>query len=307
MMQEIERGDSGLRSFASVQTGLAMYPIYTFGSEEQKKKWLPQMARGKAIGCFSLTEPDAGSNPAGLRTEAVEDDNAYVLNGHKKWCTSAPIADVCVLYAKLNGKIQGFLIEKGTPGFEPVEIKNKYSLRVSVSSEIFLKECRIPKTNLLPGAKGLKSALMCLNQARYSIAWGVIGSALACFEEALGYAKERVQFDKSIAGHQLIQGQLADIWSEVTKAQLMAYRLGQLMDRGEADHAAISMAKRNNVRMAMEVAKQSRDILGAVGILDDFHTMRHMNNLESVFTYEGTDHIHTLILGEKLTGIGAFK
>ncbi|MBU0519484.1 acyl-CoA dehydrogenase family protein [bacterium] len=306
MMQEIERGDSGLRSFASVQSALAMYPIHAFGSEEQKEKWLPKMAKGELIGCFSLTEPDHGSDPGGLTTVAVEDGDSFIINGKKRWCTSATIADVCILFAKLNDRIQGFLIEKGTPGFNPVEITNKFSLRISVSAEISLEDCRIPKANILTDAKGLKSALSCLNQARYSIAWGVIGAAFDCFEEALKYAKQRIQFEKPIASFQLVQKQFADMWTEIVSAQLLALRLGELMDEGKADPAAISMAKRNNVRMAMEVARQCRDILGAVGILDDYHVMRHLTNLESVFTYEGTDHIHTLILGEKLTGLRAF-
>jgi len=306
MMQEIERGDSGLRSFASVQSALAMYPIYQFGTDAQKEKWLPRMTKAEAIGCFALTEPDYGSNPAGMTTTAAEDGDSYVLNGEKKWCTSATIADVCVLFAKLNDRIQGFLIEKDTPGFKPTEISNKFSLRMSVSAEISLKDCRIPKENILPEAKGLRSALSCLNQARYSIAWGVIGAALGCFEDSLKYAKDRKQFDKPIASFQLIQKQLAEMWTEILAAQLLVYRLGELMDQGKADPEAISLAKRNNVRMAMNVTRQCRDILGAVGVLDDYQIMRHMANLESVFTYEGTDHIHTLVLGEKLTGMGAF-
>ncbi len=306
MMKELERGDSGFRSFVSVQNGLCMYPIFTFGSEEQKNYWLPRMAQGKAVGCFGLTEPDYGSNPDGMITTGRRENGEWVLNGAKMWITNGSIADVAVVFARTDEGIRAFLVEKGTPGFTAPEITGKLSLRVSVTSELIFQDCRIPAENILPGAKGLKAALMCLNQARYSIAWGVIGAALACFEETLAYAKERVQFTKPIAGYQLVQEKFSDMWTGIIQAYLLAHRLGQLMDQGKADPAAISLAKRNNVRTALYVARTCRDLLGASGILDEYHTMRHMNNLESVFTYEGTDHIHTLILGEKLTGIAAF-
>jgi glutaryl-CoA dehydrogenase len=306
MMQELERGDSGFRSFVSVQNGLVMYPIFTFGSQEQKDRWLPKLATGEAIGCFGLTEPDFGSNPAGIITTAKQDGKHWVLNGVKRWSTNASIADVAIVYCKVKEGIQGFLVEKGTPGYSAPYIEGKWSLRVSVSSEIHLDDCRIPAENTLPGAKGLKTALMCLNQARYSIAWGAIGAALACLEETLDYAKHRVQFDRPIAGFQLVQAKLAQMWTDITNAQLLCHRLGQLMDQGKARPAAISMAKRNNVEMALKAARVCRDILGASGICDDYNIIRHMNNLESVYTYEGTHDIHTLILGEELTGLGAY-
>jgi glutaryl-CoA dehydrogenase len=307
MMQELERGDSGFRSFVSVQNGLCMYPIFMFGTEEQKDYWLPKLCKGEAIGCFGLTEADFGSDPGGMVTTAHKDRGGYILNGSKMWITNGTIADVAIVFAKTESGIQGFIVEKGTPGFSAPEIRGKMSLKVSVTSELIFESCRIPADNILPKAKGLKTAFMCLNQARFSIAWGVIGAALACLEEALEYAKVRVQFDKPIAGFQLVQAKLAEMWTQIVKAQFLCYRLGQLMDKDEAEPAAISMAKRNNVHMALEVARTCRDILGAAGIVDDFHVMRHMNNLESVSTYEGTHDIHTLILGERLTGLAAFR
>lgn len=307
MMQELERGDSGLRSFVSVQSGLVMYPIATFGSEAQRQRWLPLMARGKAIGCFGLTEPDFGSNPAGMRTTARRQDGHWVLNGTKMWITNGSIADVAVVFARADDRIRGFLVEKGTPGFTAREVQGKLSLRASVTGELVFDDCRIPDDQVLPEALGLRAALMCLNRARYSIAWGALGAAMGCFEETLAYARNRVQFGRPIAGFQLVQAKLAEMWTELTKAQLLAIRMGRLAEQDRLDPTAISMAKRNNVRMALEVARTCRDILGANGIVDDYSVMRHMCNLESVSTYEGTHDIHTLILGEKLTGLQAFS
>jgi len=307
MMQELERGDSGLRSMASVQNGLVMYPIYEFGSEEQKERYLPGMARGEIIGCFGLTEPEHGSDPASLETTAVEDGNYYVLNGTKTWITNADICDVAIVWAKLEGEIRGFLVERGTPGFSTHTISGKFSMRASHTGEIYLSECRIPKENILPKAEGLKAPLMCLNQARYGIAWGVVGAAMACYEEALSYCLERTQFGRPLASFQLVQEKLADMLTEITKAQLLCFRLGQLKDQGVVRHTQISLAKRNNCRMALEVARTARDLLGANGITLDYQAIRHMTNLETVYTYEGTDHIHTLILGQDITGIGAFR
>ncbi len=305
IMQELERGDSGLRSFVSVQGALVMYPIYTFGSEEQKEKWLPLLGSGKAIGCFGLTEPDHGSDPGGMKTKAVADGDHYVINGTKMWITNGSIADVAVVWAKLDGEVRGFLVEKGTPGFSAPEIKTKLSMRASVTSELILDDVRIPKENMLPGAVGLKAPLMCLTQARYGIAWGVIGAAMACFEEALNYTLERRQFDRPIASFQLTQAKLADMLTEITKAQLLCLRLGRLKDQGRMKHQQVSLAKRNNVRMALEIARTARGMLGANGISDEYQVMRHMCNLETVDTYEGTYEIHTLILGKDLTGIDA--
>ncbi len=307
MMQELEHGDSGFRSFVSVQNGLVMYPIFTFGTAEQKNHWLPRLAAGEAIGCFGLTEPDYGSNPAGIITRARRQGKHWVLNGVKRWATNASIADVAIVWAKTDKGMQGFLVEKGIPGFSAPEITGKWSLRVSVSSEIHLDDCRISADNILPGAQGLKAALLCLNQARYSIAWGALGAAQACLEETLEYAKSRIQFDRPIAGFQLVQAKLAQMWTDLTNAQLLCHRLGQLMDQGQAKPAAISMAKRNNVERALQTARVCRDILGASGICDDYNVIRHMTNLESVYTYEGTHDIQTLILGEALTGLAAYK
>ncbi|MFQ5930266.1 MAG: acyl-CoA dehydrogenase family protein [Acidobacteriota bacterium] len=309
IMQELERGDSGLRSFVSVQGALVMYPIHDFGSHEHKEKWLPRLQAGAAIGCFGLTEPDFGSNPAGMRTRAHKDGNQYILNGAKAWITNGSIADVAVVWARCeDGCIRGFLVEKGTEGFKSKDYHNKHSLRASVTSELVFDNCPIPQSNLLPKAQGLKSALLCLNQARYGIAWGAIGSAMACYHTARRWALERKQFsDKPIASHQLVQNKLVHILTEITKAQLLAHRLGRLKDEGKVRPDQISMAKRNNVAMALEVARMARDILGANGILSEYPIFRHMANLESVYTYEGTHDIHTLILGQSITGIPAFE
>ncbi len=307
IMQELERGDSGIRSFASVQGALVMFPIYAYGSEEQRRYWLPRLARGEAIGCFGLTEPDYGSNPGGMQTRAIKDGNHYVLNGTKMWITNGSIADVAVVWAKLDGVVRGFLVEKGTPGFSAPEIKNKHSLRASVTSELVFEDCRIPAENLLPEAHGLKAPLSCLTQARYGIAWGAIGSAMACYDEALNYAKMRIQFDKPIASFQLVQQKLVYMITEITKMQLMALRLGRLKDQGQARFTHVSMAKRNNVYHALQIARLARDILGGNGIIAEYQSMRHMCNLESVITYEGTHDIHTLIIGEDITGIPAFN
>ncbi len=306
VMQELERGDSGIRSFASVQSGLVMYPIFTFGSEDQKNRWLPMLAKANKIGCFGLTEPDFGSNPAGLKTRAVRKDGYFVLNGAKMWITNGTIADVAVVWAKLDGEIHGFLVEKGTKGFSAPEMKGKHSLRASVTSELVLQDCEIPEENLLPKSKGVKSALMCLDQARYGIAWGAVGAAMACYDSALQYAKSRIQFDRPIASYQLVQSELVYMITEITKAQLLCEQLGRLKDQGKARHTHVSLAKRNNVEIALSIARRARDILGANGILDEYPVMRHMANLESVKTYEGTHNMHTLIVGEDITGIPAF-
>ncbi len=307
IMQELERGDSGLRSFASVQGSLVMYPIYSYGSEEQKEKWLPEMAAGTKIGCFGLTEPDFGSNPAGMLTKAVKDGNDWVINGTKRWITNGGIADVAVVWARTEEGIRGFLVEKGTKGFTTHDQKGKFSLRASVTSELILEDCRIPAENILPASKGLQSPLSCLNQARYGIAWGALGAAMACYDEAVTYAKTRIQFDKPIASFQLIQEKLADMLTEITKGQTLCLQLGRLKDAGKVIPQQVSLAKRNNVYHALQIARTARDILGASGITDEYQCGRHMCNLESVFTYEGTHNIHTLILGEWITGIPAYK
>jgi glutaryl-CoA dehydrogenase len=308
LMQELERGDSGLRSFVSVQGALVMFPIHRYGSEEQKQRWLPALQQGKAIGCFGLTEPDFGSNPAGMRTRAVKDGDHYILNGEKAWITSGTIADVALVWARTEEGIRGFLVEKGTPGYTSKDIKGKWSLRASVTSSLALQDVRVPADHMLPKAQGLKAALSCLSQARFGIGWGAIGAAMACYHEALEYAKIRKQFDdRPIASHQLIQAKFADMITEITKAQLLALQVGRLKDQGRSDFAHISMLKRNNVRMALEVARAARDILGANGVADEYPIFRHMCNLESVFTYEGTHNIHTLIIGERVTGIPAYK
>jgi glutaryl-CoA dehydrogenase len=306
--QELERGDSGLRSFVSVQSALVMYPIHSYGSDEQKNKWLPLLQQGKAIGCFGLTEPQFGSNPGGMLTRAVKKGDSYILNGEKMWITSGSIADVAVVWAKCEDeKIRGFLVEKGTPGFKAWDVHGKYSLRASVTSGLAMIDCKIPATNLLPGVEGLKGPLSCLNQARYGIGWGGIGAAMACYDTALRYAKERKQFDnRPIASHQLVQEKLVWMITEITKAQLLALQVGRLKDQGRAHPSHISMLKMNNVWMALETARMARQILGANGIVDDYPIMRHMNNLESVITYEGTHDIHKLIIGERITGIAAF-
>lgn len=305
-MQELERGDSGVRSFASVQSALVMYPIYTFGSEEQREKWLPKLAAGEKIGCFGLTEPDYGSNPGGMVTKAEKVDGGYKLNGAKMWITNGTLADVAVVWAKLDGKVRGFLVEKGTEGFSAPEMKGKHSLRASVTSELILQDVIIPEENLLPKSDGLKSALMCLNQARYGIAWGVTGSMMACYDSSLNYAKSRVQFSKPIAGYQLTQAKLVYMLTEITKAQLLNHRLAILKDEGKLKHTQVSMAKRNNCEKALEIARISREIHGANGILDEYPIMRHSANLESVYTYEGTHEMHTLIIGEDVTGLAAY-
>lgn len=310
VMQELERGDSGVRSFVSVQSALVMYPIYAFGSDEQKQQWLPKLATGEKIGCFGLTEPGFGSNPGGMRTRAVKDGNEYVLNGEKMWITSGSIANIAVIWAKSDehgGKVRGFLVETDRPGFSAQDLHGKWSLRASVTSGLSLQDVRIPACNLLPKSDGLKSPLMCLNQARYGIAWGAIGAAMACYDTALQYSILRKQFrDQPIASHQLVQEKLAWMITEITKAQLLALQVGRLKDADKVQHQHISMAKRNNVWMALESARLARDILGANGIADDYPIMRHMMNLESVKTYEGTHDIHTLIIGANVTGIDAF-
>jgi glutaryl-CoA dehydrogenase len=306
--QELERGDSGLRSFVSVQSALVMYPIHAFGSDAQKDKWLPLLQQGKAIGCFGLTEPQFGSNPGGMLTRAMRKGKGYLLNGEKMWITSGSIADVAVIWAKCeDDKIRGFLVEKGTPGFKAWDVHGKWSLRASVTSGLAMNDCEIPAENVLPHVEGLRGPLSCLNQARYGIGWGAIGAAMACYDTALRYSKERKQFDnKPIASHQLVQEKLVWMITEITKAQLLALQVGKLKDRGKAHPSHISMLKMNNVWMALETARKARSVLGANGIVDDYPIMRHMNNLESVITYEGTDDIHKLIIGERITGIPAF-
>jgi glutaryl-CoA dehydrogenase len=310
VMQELERGDSGVRSFVSVQSALVMYPIYAFGSDDQKNQWLPKLARGEKLGCFGLTEPGFGSNPGGMLTRATRSGNEYILNGEKMWITSGSIADVAVIWAKSEehgGKVRGFLVETNRPGFSAQDVHGKWSLRASVTSGLSLQDVRIPASNLLPKSDGLKSPLMCLNQARYGIAWGAVGAAMACYDTALQYSLLRKQFrDQPIASHQLVQEKLAWMISEITKAQLLVLQVGRLKDAEKVQHQHISMAKRNNVWMALETARMARDILGANGIADDYPIMRHMMNLESVKTYEGTHDIHTLIIGSNVTGIDAF-
>jgi glutaryl-CoA dehydrogenase len=310
VMQELERGDSGLRSFVSVQSALVMYPIYTFGSDEQKNTWLPAMATGEKLGCFGLTEPGFGSNPGGMTTTARKSGDEYILNGEKMWITSGNIADVAIIWAKVedeDNRVRGFLVETYRPGFTAHEVHGKWSLRASVTSGLSLQDVHIPAANLLAGSGGLKSPLMCLNQARYGISWGAIGAAMDCYDTALQYAKMRKQFHgQPIASHQLIQEKLVWMVSEISKAQLLSLHVGRLKDAGTVGHQHISMAKRNNVWMALETARMARDILGANGITEDYPIMRHMMNLESVKTYEGTHDVHALILGQHITGIGAY-
>ena len=311
IMQELERGDSGLRSFVSVQSSLVMYPIYAFGSQEQKDKWIPRLATGEAIGCFGLTEPDFGSNPGGMRTNAKKVGDEWVLNGSKQWITNGTLADVAVVWAQTEdstGGIRGFLVEKGTPGFTSSDQHGKFSLRASTTSELGFHDCRIPGDAILPETTGLKNALMCLNQARYGIAWGGIGSAMETYYTALEYAKERVQFNgQPIASHQLVQEKLAWMVTEISKGQLLSIQLGRLKDANRLKHWHVSMGKRNNVWVARECAKLAREILGANGIVDDYPVIRHMLNIESVYTYEGTHDIHGLIIGEAVTGIPSFN
>src|SRR5579875_58180 len=310
VMQELERGDSGLRSFVSVQSALVMYPIYAFGSEEQKNTWLPALATGEKIGCFGLTEPGFGSNPGGMTTRARKSGSEYILNGEKMWITSGSIADVAVIWAKVEDEdncVRGFLVETDRPGFSAHEVHGKWSLRASVTSGLSLQDVHIPAANLLPGTDGLRSPLMCLNQARYGIGWGAIGAAMACYDTALQYAKTRKQFhNQPIASHQLVQEKLVWMAGEISKAQLLSLHIGRMKDAGAVGHQHISLAKRNNVWMALECARIARDILGANGITEDYPIMRHMMNLESVKTYEGTHDIHALILGQHLTGIAAY-
>ncbi len=305
-MQELERGDSGLRSFASVQSALVMYPIHAFGSDAQKDRLLPRLQKAEMIGCFGLTEPDFGSNPGGMKTRAVKKGDRWVLNGNKMWITNSPLAHLAVVWAKVDDVVHGFLVERGMKGFETPEIKGKLSLRASDTGEIILRDCEVPEENRLPKTQGLKSALACLNQARYGIAWGGVGAAMGCYEEALDYAKQRVQFTKPIAGYQLVQEKLVEMVAEITKAQLLCLQLGRLKDAGKSTFVQVSLAKRNNVRMALEIARSARDILGGNGILNEYASMRHMCNLESVYTYEGTHDIHTLIIGEHITGLPAY-
>ncbi len=308
IMQEIERCDSGLRSFVSVQGALVMYPIHTYGSEEQKQRWLPLLQSGKAIGCFGLTEPGYGSNPAGMTTKAVRDGAHWVLNGEKTWITNGSVADVAVVWARAEDGIRGFLVEAGTPGYSTSDIHGKLSMRASVTSSLAFADCRIPADQMLPNVRGLKGPLGCLSQARHGIGWGVLGAAMDCYETARQYTILRKQFDdKPIAGHQLVQEKLAWMITEITKAQLLALQCGRLKDQGKLDPAHISMLKQNNVRIALECARLSRDLLGGNGIMDEYPIMRHLCNLETVKTYEGTDHIHTLVIGERVTGIAAYK
>jgi len=308
VMQELERGDSGLRSFVSVQGALVMYPIWKYGSPEQKDFWLPKLQTGSAIGCFGLTEPDFGSNPAGMRTTATRDSGHWILNGEKTWITSGTFADVTIVWARSPEGIRGFLVEKGTPGYTSSDIHGKLSMRASVTSSLFLSDCRVPDSAMLPDARGLKGPLSCLSQARFGIGWGVIGAAMDCYETARRYTIHRKQFDdRPIASHQLVQLKLADMITEITKAQLLALHAGRLKDQGKLDPAHISMLKRNNVSIALDVARQSRDLMGANGIMDEYPIMRHLCNLETVKTYEGTDHIHALVIGERVTGIPAYR
>ena len=307
VMRELERGDSGLRSFASVQGSLVMFPIYRYGSEEQKRRWLPPLAAGEKIGCFGLTEPDFGSNPGGMLTRAKKTAGGWLLNGSKMWITNGSIADVAVVWAQTDDGVQGFLVEKDFTGFSAKAIEGKFSLRASITAELSFSDCFVPEENRLPGVKGLRGPLSCLNEARYGIAWGVTGAAMACYDEALNYARERIQFDKPIAAFQLTQHKLVEMVSEITKAQTLVYQLGRMKDTGRAQHFHVSLAKRNNVAMALEVARSARTILAANGISDEYQTIRHMLNLESVLTYEGTHEIHTLIIGQEITGESAFK
>jgi glutaryl-CoA dehydrogenase len=305
--QELERGDSGLRSFVSVQGSLCMFPINRYGSEEQKQRWLPRMAAGEVIGCFGLTEPEFGSNPGGMATRARRDGKDWILNGTKRWITNGNVADLAIVWARSEQGIRGFLVEKGSKGFEARQIHRKLSMRASVTSELILDDCRIPAANELPDAQGLKAPLSCLNEARYGIVWGVLGAAIACYRSALEYAKARVQFDRPIAGYQLTQEKLVNMLTEITKGQLLALQLGRLKDEGKASATQISMAKLNNVREALQIAREARTILGANGISLEYPVMRHMNNLETVLTYEGTSEIHMLAIGEEITGLSAFK
>jgi glutaryl-CoA dehydrogenase len=308
VMQELERGDSGVRSFVSVQGALVMYPIHAYGSEQQKQKWLPRLQSGQAIGCFGLTEPDFGSNPAGMRATARRDGHDWVLNGEKTWITNGGMSDVAVVWARAEEGVRGFLVESGTPGYSISDIHGKWSMRASVTSSLAFSDCRVRDSDMLPGAKGLKGALSCLSQARFGIGWGAIGAAMDCYETARQYSILRKQFDdRPIASHQLVQEKLAWMITEITKAQLLALHAGRLKDKRRLEPAHVSMLKRNNVAIALECARLSRDLLGANGITDEYPVMRHMCNLETVKTYEGTDHIHALVIGERVTGVPAYR
>jgi glutaryl-CoA dehydrogenase len=308
IMQEVERADSGLRSMVSVQGSLVMYPIYRYGTEEQRRKYLPKLATGEMMGCFGLTEPDHGSNPGGMTTHFKEDGDFVILNGAKTWISNSPFADIAVVWAKdEQGKIRGLIVERGMEGFSTPEIHNKWSLRASTTGELVFDNVRVPKANLFPDVRGLKGPMSCLDSARYGIAWGAIGAAMACYDSALKYSKERIQFDKPIASFQLQQKKLAEMITEITKAQLLTYRLGQLKNEHKATSAMISMAKRNNVMMALTVAREARQMFGGMGITGEYPIMRHMMNLETVITYEGTHDIHLLITGMDVTGISAFR
>jgi len=308
IMQELERGDSGLRSFASVQGALVMYPILTFGSEQQKQRWLPKLQSGEAVGCFGLTEPGYGSNPSAMTTSAKRQDNCWVLNGEKTWITNGGLADIAIVWARTDEGISAFLVERGTKGYSTSDLHGKLSMRASVTSSLHFVDCAIPAENQLSSAKGLRAALACLTQARFGIGWGVLGAAMDCYETARSYSVIRKQFDdRPIASHQLVQEKLAWMITEITKAQLLALHVGRLKDAGKAEPSHVSMLKRNNVEIALECARLSRDLLGANGIMDEYPIMRHMCNLETVKTYEGTEHIHTLVIGEKITGIPAYR
>lgn len=308
IMAELERGDSGIRSMASVQGSLVMYPIFRFASEEQKRKYLPKLATGELIGCFGLTEPDHGSNPGGMETNIVDDGDAFILNGSKMWITNSPVADIAVVWAKdEEGVVRGMVVEKDTPGFSAPEIHGKWSLRASITGELVFSDVRVPKANVFPDIRGLKGPLSCLSKARYGIAWGVLGAALDCYDSALRYSRVRIQFGKPLGQFQLTQKKLAEMITEITKAQLLAWRLGTLANQGKATPAQISMAKRNNVHMALEVAREARQIHGGMGITNEYPIMRHMMNLETVLTYEGTHDIHLLITGMDVTGFNAFS
>jgi len=308
VMQEIERGDSGLRSFVSVQGALVMYPIYTYGSEEQKVKWLPRLQSGEAIGCFGLTEPGFGSNPGGMQTSAKRDGKSWILNGEKTWITNGSVAEIAVVWARTEDGVRGFLVEKGAPGYSTSDIHGKLSMRASVTSSLAFSDCRVDEGAMLPLAKGLKGPLSCLTQARFGIGWGVLGAAMDCYETARAYSVTRKQFDdRPIASHQMVQEKLAWMITEITKGQLLALQCGRLKDRKKLEPAHVSMLKRNNVSIALECARLSRDLLGANGIIDEYPIMRHMCNLETVKTYEGTDHVHALVIGERVTGVGAYK
>jgi len=308
MCRELERGDSGIRSMASVQGSLVMFPIFEYGSEEQKKRWLPKLAKGEAIGCFGLTEPDAGSNPGGMLSRCKKDGTGWVLNGRKMWITNGTVSDVSIVWAKDDaGVVRGFLVEKGTKGFTAPETKGKWSLRASVTSELVLDDVRVPDSHRLPKAEGLKAPLSCLTQARYGIAWGAVGAAMACFEEALNYSKDRIVFNKPLAGFQIPQMKLADMATDITLGQLMSLKIGRLKELGRLSHFQVSMAKRNNVSMALRISRVCRDMLGANGILLEYHSGRHMCNLETVYTYEGTHDIHSLAIGEAVTGLPAYR